>query len=275
MIFSILSLCVAGYGLWWVSGNNPDVKTKVEEILDMGNFHTLEVRYTAAQIMEKQRGRLLKDSRHRYLDPVLEFYPYLLMEVKYTLTDDKTHESVVLWDLSDGEMVINTKNWEKTHGFGDCIHADTTSHEFKILNILAKKGGTVDREGLSKTLNVEHEILDGWIDSCRRKKLIVQSGNNYRLHLENPRLRTIPETRIEEWLVTKPYKNAIRLPRHFSTSQIERVAKAAFGNNFAIRKTTDVYLPVHSITVQNPDSSVHTSRWNALNGQRLSSSGWD
>jgi hypothetical protein len=270
LILSLVLLCTAGYGAWWIANNHPDLKNKVEEVLDVGHFHTLEVRYTANQIMERHRRELLKDSRHRFLDPILEFYPYLLMEVKYTIQDDRTHESVVLWDLSDGEMVINTKDWDKTHGFGDCIHAETSPQEFKILNILAKKGGVIDRDNLSKNLNVEHEILDGWIDSCRRKKLIVQSGNHVRLHLQNPRLRTIPETRIDEWLVTKPYKNAIRLPRHFSSSQIEKVAIAAFGQNFAIRKTTDVYLPVHSIVVQNPDGSVHTSHWNALNGKRLS-----
>lgn len=272
IIFGLVGLVALGYGVWWTSINHPDMKSKVEEILDVGHFHTLEVRYTASQIMERHRRELLKDNRHRYLDPILEFYPYVMMEVKYTLTDDRTHESVVLWDMTDGEMVINTKDWDKTHGFGDCINADTSSQEFKILNILAKKGGAVDRDGLSKALNVEHEILDGWIDSCRRKKLIVLSGNHYRLHLHNPRLRTIPETRIDEWLVTKPYKNAIRLPRRFSTSQVERTARAAFGQNFAIRKTTDVYLPVHSIVVQNPDGSVHTSHWNALNGRRLSHS---
>jgi len=269
ILFSLFTLLGVGYGLFWFSQNNPDVKGKVEEIFDVGHFHTLEVRFSANQIMELHRRELLKDSRHRYLDPVLEFYPYVLMEVKYTLLDDRTHESVVLWDLNDGEMVINTKDWEKTHGFGDCIHADTTSQEFKILNLLAKKGGALDRDGLCKALNVEHEILDGWINSCHRKKLIVQSGNHYRLHLQNPRLRTVPETKIEDWLVTKPYKNAIRLPRSYSSAQIEKIAKAAFGQNFAIRKTTDVYLPVHSIVVQNPDGSIHTSHWNALNGKRL------
>lgn len=270
IIMSILTLSAAAYGIWWAATTHPEVRTKVEELLDVGNFHTLEVRYTANQIMDKHRRELLKDSRHRYLDPIMEFHPYLLMEVKYTLSDDKTHESVVLWDLIEGEMVINTKDWEMTHGFGDCINADTSSQEFKILNLLAKKGGALDLDGLCKALNVEHEILDGWIESCRKKKLIVQSGNHYRLHLQNPRLRTVPETRIDEWLVTKPYKNAVRLPKRYSPSQIEKVAKAAFGQNFAIRKTTDVYLPIHSIVVQNPDGSVHTSHWNALNGKRLS-----
>ena len=266
---TILALLAGSYGVWLVSKDQIDVKGKVASLLDRGHFHTLEVRYTAKQIMEKYRHDLLKDNRHQYLDPVLEFYPYLLMEVKYTSSDDKPHESIMLWDLTDGEMVINTKDWEKTHGFGDCITADATAQEFKILNILAKKGGALDREGLTKILHVDSEVLNTWLESCRRKKLIIQAGNYYKLHFHHPRLKTTPQTKVDERLVTKPYKDAIRLGRHFSPGQIETIARAAFGQNFAIRKMTDIYLPVHSIVVQNPDGSIHTSHWNALNGKRL------
>lgn len=272
ILATLLAVLAGGYGVWIVTNNNPQMKTKVAEILDMGHFHTLEVRYNANQIMEKHRRELLKDNRHRYLDPVLEFYPYVLMEVKYTASDSKTHESVILWDMTDGEMVMSTKNWEKTHGFGDCIAADTSPQEFKILNLLSRKGGALDREGLTKALNVEHEILDAWIDSCRRKKLIIQAGNQYRLHFQNPQLRTTPKTHVDERLVTKPFKDAVRIHRRFSVSQIEKLAHAAFGQDFAIRKTSDIYLPVHSIVVQNPDGSIHTSHWNALNGKRMSRS---
>jgi hypothetical protein len=270
ILLSILSLGVLGYGLWWVNDKHPEYKTKAIELVNSGSFPTLEVRYTAAQIMETQRKDLLKDNRHKYLEPSLKFYPYLLLEVKYLVSDDKTKEGLMLWDLTDGEMVIDTKDWEKTHGFGDCINANTERHEFKVINVLAKKGGSCDREGLSKSLHVENDILDSWIDSLRRKKLIVQSGNKYRLHLQNPKLKTMPQTKAEEKLVTKPTRNAERVTRRYSSSQIDKITKAAFGNDFAIRKTTDLYLPVHCITVQNPDGSIHTSHWNALNGKRLS-----
>src|SRR5471030_1121278 len=216
---TILAILAGGYGIWMVSHSHPEVKNKVASILDMGNFHTLEVRFNADQIMNKHRRDLLKDNRHRFLDPVLEFYPYVLMEVKYTSSDDKTHESVILWDLTDGEMVINTKNWEKTHGFGDCITADATPQEFKILNLLAKKGGALDRDGLSKTLHVEPEVLNAWLESCRKKKLIVQAGNHFKLHFQKPKFSTVPETKLDERLVTKPYKDAIRLGRHFTPGQ--------------------------------------------------------
>ena len=220
--------------------------------------------------MEKHRSELLKDKKHAFLKPEVQFYPYALLEVKYNYTDDKTKEGLLLWDLVDGEIVLDTTTWEKTHGFADCINANTQRHEFKILNILARKGGTIDRDGLSQELNLENDILDAWIDSCRRKKLIVQSGNKYRLHLQNPRLKSIPETKIHTSLVTKPYKEADCITRRYSISQIHKIAKAAFGGDFAIRKTTDVYLPVHQLVVKNPDGSLQTSHWNGLNGKCLS-----
>ena len=268
-LLSLAALGFAGYSLWWMSDSHPDIKNKVEEILNTGEFHTLEIRYSANQIMEMHRKDLLKDNRHKYLEPTLKFYPYLLLEVKYVVSDHKTKEGVILWDLTDGEMVLNTKQWEKTHGFADCINANTDRQEFRVINTLARKGGSSDREGLTKALHVDNDVLDAWIDSCRRKQLIVQIGNLYRLHLENPKLKILPSTKLDERLVTKSQRNAVRVPKYFSLSQIEKITRAAFGNEFAIRKTDDVYLPVHSIVVQNPDGSIHTSLWNALNGNPL------
>lgn len=271
LLLSLALLSAMAYGVWQWSEEHPHMRHRIESLLDVGHFHTLEIRYRAEQIMESQRKHLLKDGRHRYLDPVLTFYPYLLMEVKYTVSKDKTAEGLMLWDLTDGEMVIDTKHWEKTHGFGDCIDAHCERHEFKVLHALAKRGGTGDREDLASALHTESETLQAWIDSCLRKQLIVHTKGRYRLHLQNPKLHTKPATKIEERLVTQPHRKAIRLSKRYSLSQIEQITKAAFGNDFAIRKTTSVYLPVHSITVQNPDGSIHTSHWNALTGRPLAS----
>jgi hypothetical protein len=257
-----------GYGAWWMSDSKPDLKEKATELFNYGSFNTLEIKYSAKQIMENHRRELLKTSRHQYLEPQLKFYPYLLLDVKYVVSD-ATEENVMLWDLCDGEMVLSTRSWEKTHGFGDCIQAGTDRHEFKIINAIAKKGGSCDRETLTKTLHVENDIMDIWIDSLRRKKLIVQNGNRYRLHLEDPHLKSLPSTLLDERLVTQACKHTHRVSRRFSLSQIEKISQAAFGTDFAIRHTKDVYLPVHCIVVQNPDGSIHTSLWNALNGKRI------
>lgn len=267
VLLTVLTFGLGAFCSWFFS---PTFRTRVEHILSSSTFQTLEVRYSAEAIMEAHKKELLKDSEHVYLEPTLKFVPYLLLEVKYNRSRDKTGEGVILWGMVDGEMVINTNTWESTHGFTDCISSNATRQEFKIINALACRGGTLDRDGLSKHLNVENSILDSWLESCRNKSLIVQSGNTYRLHLQNPKLQVTPETRLEQWLVTKATKHALRVKKRFRASQIENIARAAFGTDFAIRKTTEVFLPVYSITVQNPDGSLGTSYWNALNGKRFS-----
>jgi hypothetical protein len=268
LILGLMALVVLGGG-YWTWNHQPKLRSKIEDVLASSTFQTLEVRYSAESIMEAHKRELLKDTNHIFLTPSLKFVPYLLMDVKYIRTQDKTGEGIILWGLVDGEMVINTNTWEKTHGFTDCIASNATRQEFKIINALASRGGAWDREGLSKFLNIENNILDTWVDSCRKKSLIVQNGNTYRLHLQNPRLQVVPETKIDQWLVTKPTKHALRVKKKYRATQIETIARAAFGNDFAIRKTTEIFLPVYSIVVQNPDGSQMTSYWNALNGKRL------
>ncbi len=267
-ILVLMFFLVTGGGYWsW--NYQPKVRTQIEDLLSSSTFQTLEVRYSAESIMDAHRKELLKDNEHVFLEPTLKFVPYLLMDVKYIRTSDKTGEGIILWGLVDGEMVINTGTWEKTHGFTDCIASNATRQEFKIINALASRGGSWDRDGLSKFLNIENNILDTWVDSCRKKSLIVQNGNTYRLHLQNPKLQVIPETKLDQWLVTKPTKHALRVKKRYRASQIENVARAAFGHDFAIRKTAEIFLPVYSIVVQNPDGSQMTTYWNALNGKRL------
>ena len=266
-LFTLAALC---YGAYWANQHHPDLKHKALEFVNSGQFHTLEARFTAKQIMDLNQADLLKDTRHKFLHSSIKFAPYLLMQVKYTKSDLQTNEGLMLWDLLDGEMVINTNHWEKTHGFGDCIKSNVKKDEFRVLNVLADKGGILDRESLLNVMQVENDILGAWLESCRKKQLIVQSGNHYRIHLHNPRFNVNPETLIDDRLVTKSYKNADRLARRFSRQQIKTISESAFGRDFAIRHMMYVFLPIYCITVQNPDESQHTSYWNAINGGQIS-----
>lgn len=271
-IYIISSFVFGIFILSWFWFNYPEARAYAYDFLNKKKFNTLEVRFTAENIMESHKKDLLKDTSHVFLEPILKFHPYLLMEVKYNRSQEKTGEGIILWSLVDGEMVINTSSWEMTHGFKDCIGFGADKEDFKIINTLASKGGSLDREAISKTLNVDNDTLDQWIENCRRKNLIVQNGNNYRLHFQNPKLQVIPETKIDQSIVKKAGKYAARIPKRFRASQIENIARSAFGNDFAIIKKTEIFLPVYSIVVQNPDGSLMTTHYNALNGKKLSQS---
>lgn len=266
---SVILSIFLGLFIFWSWINFPSLRNKALDFLHSRHFNTLEVRYSAEAIMEAHKRELLKDTEHVFLEPSLKFHPYLLMEVKFSKEFDRTGEGLILWSLVDGEMVINTRFWEKTHGFADCILAGADKDDYKIIKTLANNNNLLDREALKKILNIEDDTLAQWLDMCKRKNLIVQSGNNYRLHFQEPHLQVKPETKIDQWLVTKEFKNKSRISQKFRAGQVEYAARAAFGPDFAIRKTTEIFLPVYSIVIQNPDGSQMTTYWNALNGKKL------
>lgn len=269
MILSVFALI--GFGGWLAWNNLTQVRDVIGKYVENGELLTLEARYSPQQIMEKNRKELLGSGagQRSFQEPSIKYHPYLLIEAKYTQSDRKTREGIVLWGLLDGEIVLDTDTWEKTHGFADAINANANASDFKIIAALEKNRGPLTKEQLEKELHVELDILDPWIDKATKKHLIVQRGNEISLHFQNPKILVEPTTKMKQWVVSKPYSHAQCIAKKYSQSQIERIAKAAFGNDFTIRTVEEVYLPVHSIEVSNPDGSILTTYWNALTGQRI------
>ena len=266
---TLLFLGALGYGAYYLNNSQPELKLKALEMLNTSTFQTLESRYTAKQIMERERLNLLKEADYRFSEPSMRYHPYLLMEVKFTNSEFQTEEGIVLWDLIDGEMVLDTLSWSKTHGFADCINAGADRHEYKILATIDSNGGSADRQKLMQALNMEPQLLDAWIERARKKKLLVEQEGQCRIHLHSPLIHVRPSTFIVDPLVTKPCKHTERLTARYSSSQIKKAAEAAFGTDFAIRSMREVFLPIYSLSVQNPDGSFQTSHWNGLNGKQL------
>ncbi len=267
--FSLILVGLIVVSSLWVWNNNPNLSDTIAQYIENGDFLTLEARFSPEEIMDAHRHELLVDSTHSYQEPSLKFHPYLLIEAKFIDRNQRTREGILLWSLVDGEMVLDTDTWEKTHGFQDALLVNASQNEFKILNALAKHGGVSTHERLKTDLGLEPEIFNPWIRSARNKHLIIQKNNNLYLHFQNPKILVRPQTKISQWLVTKPYNHAQRVSKRFSRKQIEKISKAAFGKDFTVRSMREVSLPVYSVGVLNPDGSIHTSFWNALNGQRI------
>lgn len=269
-IFLIAVLAAVGFGGWWVWKNEANVRDAVGQYIQNGEFLTLQARYTPEQLMEAHRKELLPTSQYAFQEPTIKFSPYLLIDAKYTFGEKGTREGMLLWGLVDGEMVLDTDTWEQTHGFEDAINANATKSDFKILFALARNGGSLSRDQLQKELHIERETLEPWIASAAKKHLIVVYGNDLQLHLENPKMFVIPQTKIKQAFVTKPYNHGQRISRKYNKGQIENILQAAFGPSFAIRNLNEVFLPVYCLCVQNPDGSLLTSYWNAVTGKQMS-----
>ena len=256
-------------GGWWLYTTNEHVTGFVQQYVENGEFITLKARYTPEQIMELHRKELLVDDQHSYKESAIKYQPYLLLDVKYSQADKKTREGILFWSLVNGEMVLNSDTWEQTHGFEDAINANATRTDFKLMYALAKNKGTANFDQLKKELHVENETLQTWVNSALGKHLVIQKGNDIQLHFQDPKILVMPETKGNDMLVKKPYNYAQRMTRKYNVNQIQKIAKVAFGDDFTIRRSTEVFLPVYSIEVLNPDGSIFTSYWNAVNGQRI------
>lgn len=270
LIYTLFSLVTCGYGLYWVAEKNPDLKHKAEEFLDFRSLSAFEMRYSAQQIMDRNSRDLLAEKGARFLDPELKFYPHLLMEVKDCDPSGNTKESLILWDMSDGEMVIDTHSWEKSHGFADCMSSKAQEHDLKILKILSDNGGACDLATLQTQLKTESTTLEMVLRNTVKKNLIVSTADRkYRIHLEKPKIQTVAQTRWHEPLTTKTHKRSERAKGFYTQSQIEKLAKMAFGEHFSIRKSTEIFLPIHRIVVQDPEGAVQTYHYNAVSGTKL------
>lgn len=266
---TITFLAITVIGFWALWYNNPSFRDIIQSYVENGEFLTLEARFSPEQIMETHREELLPNNQYTFKEPTLKFYPYLLMEVKYTQPNVKTREGLILWSMIDGEMVIDTDTWEKTHGFEDAINANASRSDFILINALARYRGTLPLARLQKELDIDSDEMDAMIDSARKKYLVIVKGAEIALHFQNPNFNVPPQTRINQWIVTKPYNHAQRIDKRYSKWQIEKTAKAAFGPDFTVRSSKEVFLPVYNVDVLNPDGSILTSYWNALNGQRV------
>ncbi len=264
LISTFFFLAATGAGLWWIDEKQPDLKIKALQIVSKTSVNVIESRFSPSQLLDREKG--LNQSEF-----LIKYHPHLLMEVKFINQANISEEGVILWDLIDGEMVLDSKTWKKTHGFADCINSLATHEEYRIITSLAFNGGVADQTTLINRLQVNPSEISLSLERCRKKKLIVKQGNHYRLHLQNPLFHLKPVTETLSPLVTKNVKITEKMQRRYSLSQIKKAAEAAFGEEFAIRHAQEVFLPIYSVKRAEGGESPHTIHLNAISGQKISS----
>lgn len=264
----LLSLLVGG-GWWlWETDTATNWKERILAYVNNYDIVTFEAQFLPQQLVEENRQKLLGNDQKTLQGATLKYTPYLLLNVKYS-EGGKTREGVLLWGLSDGEMVLNTETWETTHGFRDCLECRAGRNDFKVIQTLARHQGALGIENLQRELKMEPELVSAWIESTKKKGLVTQKGNLLQLHFENPKLLVTPLTTITKDLVSKPLGEGEKVAKTYSRNQIFSITQAAFGDDFKIRKEQEIFLPIYSIEILNSDGSIHTSEWNALTGQQI------
>ncbi|HXF28895.1 MAG TPA: hypothetical protein VN457_03525, partial [Chlamydiales bacterium] len=141
----ILFLIACGAGVWYGWEYKEKVVEAIPGLESQSPILTFETTTSAEELMQKHQNELLKDGNHSYGKVVVRYLPCLLFQVKYTKDDKKTEEGSLLFSYEDGEMILNTRTFEMTHGFEDCLAAHADAEDFKLLHVLHIKGGAVSK----------------------------------------------------------------------------------------------------------------------------------
>ena len=269
-IFLLLLLAGFGYAGYVVWEQKDALVGSLDVWHSQEPVHTFELACMPESIMQKHQKELLRTSEHSFGKAYVTFSPLLLMHIKYAQEGRQTIEATSIWDLMTAEMILDTHTFETTHGFEDCINSQATDDDFRILHALSKHNGSRNSEQLAQELGMDRDILSQRLELLRKKHLIVQKLDTIQLHFQSPLLKVSPKTNLTLPVVSKVIASSAQINRRYSREQVQKLAKAAFGNDFAIRSTQEVFLPIVVIEVQNPDSSILKTYWNGITGKRLS-----
>jgi hypothetical protein len=174
----------------------------------------------------------------------------------------------MLWDLIDGELVLDTNSFDHTQGFADCITSQANADDFRILHMLTKKGA-LSKEELSLELGTDAQVVCDHIENLRKRHLVIVANDVVRVHVESPLLKVEPLTSITRPFVQRKILHKDELRTVYTKSDVERLVKAAFGQDVAIRSSRPIFVPIYEIQVLNPDGSLRRTFWNAISGKEL------
>lgn len=207
----------------------------------------------------------------------LIFVPHALMQVRFPGEDKKgshpvSQEGQILWNLVDGEMVLNTSSWSCSKGLRECLLLKANTSDVRVMQVLAVLGGSAPKETLSQALFQKNIPADKVIKHCLKKKLIFLKENYVTSHLQQTQpirgcttsLHTAPV-----WL-RKP-RGASIYSQHYSHDRVEKLAKMIFGSNFLILDSDLVYVPVYKVSTQASDASTRVEYINAVTGKKCTS----
>lgn len=247
-------------------------RDEIEPMLPTSNreetVDTFETALTPEELLAHHAKTLLPTKQHTFGSSTLHLAPLLLLQIKYSPDGRSTIATSMLWDMIDGELVLDTNSFDHTQGFADCITSQAGADDFRILHLLTKKGA-LSKEQIAQELGTDSDVILNRIDNLRKRHLVISANDIVRVHVETPLLRVDPATAITRPFVQRKVMHKEELQATYTKKEIEQLVKAAFGQDVAIRSSRLIFVPIYEIEVLNPDGSVRRTFWNAISGKEL------
>jgi hypothetical protein len=256
-----------GVGIFWCYQHFDRLQNVAPSFDHEGVIETFETVYLPDEVMVKH-AHLLPTKQHSFGTATLFFSPHLLIQGKYSPDGRSSQPASMIWDLTVGELILDTNGFDHTQGFADCLMSEANADDFRILHTLTKKGA-LSKEHLVNDLGGDDSMICDRIESLKKRHLVIVANDIVRLHVESPLLKVEPITVITKPFVTRQCSSGICLSTVYSKSDIEGLVREAFGPDLAIRSSRIIYVPTYEIQINNPDGSLRKTYWNGMSNKEM------
>ncbi|RDB31734.1 hypothetical protein [Candidatus Similichlamydia laticola] len=184
------------------------------------------------------------------LDIRQEFVPYLKLRANHIQESLSVESGVILWSLRDGEMVLNTKTWGKTHGLGDCLRARVNAKELQLLRFVSQQERhTIALSRLQNIFRQQGEKqTELALESCIDKGLLVRQGSHVMLYFHNPIWPSLPYTQENRLIAWTSLERRQTIQAMFHAENVLPFIEQLFvGKQLRVRSYQIVFLPIYRL----------------------------
>ncbi|WP_108623957.1 hypothetical protein [Candidatus Similichlamydia epinepheli] len=177
-----------------------------------------------------------------------ELIPYIELKVKYSPKPLTTEEKMALWSLHNGEMVVSTKTWQKTHGLGDCLRGKVGVEEMRLLKELVRKRRPTSLDQLIKQTHTPEEMKQASliVDRCLEKGLLIKKNSLLQIHIKQPKWPNKPFTDTNRSLSYAPCDNFLAFRAQFSDKEIARLMEVLFEDQqLKVQSYRMIFVPIY------------------------------
>lgn len=248
-LFQVAILALAGFGMLELY-ENPNIVKKVSMYYKNGFSESFSRDIKVPYVLHhKQPFGIDKKVQHS----CIMYVPHIVVEIKVVNQRQEVETIHQLWDLSDGEVVLNTGKWKKTKGLEDLMMSNIDNNTYRIALALAHKDMPMTTEDISKETGIDLQEVRIAIEKSKSLDVFFVNNNEVRLAINSPILPDFPATdNISLLLSTVNYasKNAkIKEEVHKEEKIIELLNKKLFGNNYKVKSIKKLYIPVTQVII--------------------------
>lgn len=255
MLFFLAQVALLSFGSYAIYQYNPNILKSAALYIDttISRLNTKEV----TTIYALNRPRKLKNCPKNISCETM-YVPHLLVEIKVNFPDKPPVNQMQLWNMNDGEIIINSQpNIKKTKGLNEILKVPLDKNIYRIASLLSKCGHSVSLDKIATSLCIQRPIAQKCIENNASSIFYFKNGYASLL-ISDSYLPSMPETSEKNTLSvlskSSVNKKKIKSAKYSEEQILNAISSGITGNNATVKNSEIVYIPITNTLIEECES---------------------